>query len=237
MRIGISGRTSGVDRIIDQAGEAEAAGFSALWYAGGGGGDALAAAAHAGRSTERIGVGTAVVATYPVHPWALAARAVAVAEAVGDPSRFTLGIGPSHRPAVEQMFGLSYARPGQHTEEYVQVLQAQLRGEAVALDGEELHVHLPRAVAPPAPIPVVLGALGPRLLRVAGSLADGTVTWMANAEAIRSHVAPRLAAAASAAGRPAPRVIAGLPVAVHDDAAEARSVAASQYAVYGTLPN
>jgi F420-dependent oxidoreductase-like protein len=182
-------------------------------------------------------VGTAVLATYPVHPWALAARAVAAAEAVGDPARLTLGIGPSHQPAVEQMFGLSYARPGQHTQEYLQVLQAQLRGEAVSLDGEELQVHLPRAVAPAAPIPVVLGALGPRLLRLAGALADGTITWMANAEAIRSHVVPRLTAAASAAGRPAPRVIAGLPVAVHDDAAEARAVAATQYAVYGTLPN
>jgi alkanesulfonate monooxygenase SsuD/methylene tetrahydromethanopterin reductase-like flavin-dependent oxidoreductase (luciferase family) len=92
-------------------------------------------------------------------------------------------------------------------------------------------------VAPSAPIPVVLGALGSRLLRLAGSLADGTITWMANAEAIRSHVAPRVTAAAAAAGRPAPRVIAGLPVAVHDDAAEARAAAASLYAVYGTLPN
>lgn len=237
VRIGLSGRTSGTARVIEQAVAAEADGFSALWFAGGGGGDALAAAAAAGRATSRIGVGTAVLATYLCHPYLMAARAVAAADAVGGGGRLTLGIGPSHRPAVEGMFGLSYDRPGRHTEEYLEVLQAQLRGEAVSLAGQELRVALPPAVPAADPVPVLVGALGVRLLRLAGAGADGTILWMANAEAIRSHVAPTITAAAAGAGRPAPRIVAGLPVAVHDDVDEARALAAKQFAVYGTLPN
>ena len=236
MRIGLSGRTTGIDKIVQQAKEAEADGFSALWYAGGGGGDALTAIAFAGRATDTIALGTSVVATYPSHPAVLAARAVATADAVG-PGRFTLGIGPSHQPAMEAMYGLDHAHPGRHTEEYLEVLQAQIRGEAITLEGDEIQVHLPPAVPAPSPVPILIAALGPRLLRLAGERADGTVLWMANAEAVRTHVAPRIRTAASDAGRPAPRVVAGLPVAVHDDAAEARSVAAKQFAVYGSLPN
>jgi alkanesulfonate monooxygenase SsuD/methylene tetrahydromethanopterin reductase-like flavin-dependent oxidoreductase (luciferase family) len=75
------------------------------------------------------------------------------------------------------------------------------------------------------------------MLRVAGEVADGTVTWMANAVAIETHVSPRIRAASAAAGRPAPRIVAGLPVAVHDDVDEARETAARQYGFYGNLPN
>src|SRR5262249_49954068 len=89
----------------------------------------------------------------------------------------------------------------------------------------------------PQPVPVLVAALGPRLLRVAGSIADGTILWMGNARAIESHVAPRIGKAAADSGRSAPRIVAGLPVAVHDDVAEARAVAAQQYALYGQLPN
>lgn len=236
MRIGLSGRTSGRVRIVEQAQHAEADGFSALWYAGGGGGDALNAIVHAGLATERIALGTSVLATYPCHPVLLAARAAAVVDSIG-PDRFTLGIGPSHQPAMEAMFGIPFDRPGQHTAEYLAVLQAQLRGEAVALDGVVLNVHVPRVAAAAHPVPVLLGALGPRLLGIAGASAAGTVLWMANATAIEQHVAPLITQAARRAGNESPRIVAGLPIAVVDDVANARFVAAKQYAVYGTLAN
>jgi F420-dependent oxidoreductase-like protein len=139
--------------------------------------------------------------------------------------------------AIEGAYGLSYARVGQHTEEYTRVVTAALRGDAVQLDGEELSAHAASPTATPFPVPVLLGALAPRMLRVAGEVADGTVTWMANRVALESHVVPRITAAAEAAGRPAPRVVAGLPVAVHDDGDEAREAAAKQYGLYGALPN
>src|SRR4029077_8473924 len=89
----------------------------------------------------------------------------------------------------------------------------------------------------PQPVQLLVAALAPRLLRVAGSVADGTILWMGNARAIESHVAPRITKAADEAGRPAPRVVAGLPVAVHDDVSEARAVAGRLFEGYGQLPN
>lgn len=236
MRIGLGAGAPTVDRIVEQAEEAEAAGFASLWFPSAVLGDPLAAIAVAGRATSEIELGTAVLVTYAAHPLLTAARVSGTAAAMGRPG-LVLGMGPSHDMAIEGAYGLSYARVGTHTEEYARVVTAALRGDAVDLDGEELSAHSGQPPAAPFPVPVLLGALAPRMLRVAGEVADGTVTWMANREALESHVVPRIRAAAGAAGRPAPRVVAGLPVAVHDDVEEAREAAAQQYGFYGNLPN
>lgn len=214
MRIGLPGAGSSTEKIVRQAERAEADGFTSLWYASAVMGDPLAAMAVAGRATSTIELGTSVLVTYACHPLLQAARARATADAAGA-GRITLGLGPSHRPVVEDVLGLSYATPGADTEAYVDTVTREL--------GQD--------------VPVLVAALAPRLLRVAGQLAAGTITWMATARAIEAHVAPRIRRAAADAGRPAPRVVAGLPVAVHDDVAEARATAAEQFAVYGTLPN
>ncbi|MEU6201226.1 TIGR03564 family F420-dependent LLM class oxidoreductase [Streptomyces sp. NPDC047061] len=237
MRIGLTGGASGVEHMVRQAQEAEHDGFTSLWYASGVAGDPLAAMTVAGRATSSIELGTAVLQTYPCHPVLQANRAASVPFAMGR-AGFTLGIGPAHRPLVEDVLGLSYDAPGAATEEYLRILTALLRGEAVDLTGEHWSAHTsPPAVLPDAGVPVLLAALGPRLLRVAGECADGVVLWMATDRAVGSHVAPRLHKAASDAGRPAPRIVAGLPVAVHDDPATAREAAARTAAVYGDLPN
>jgi alkanesulfonate monooxygenase SsuD/methylene tetrahydromethanopterin reductase-like flavin-dependent oxidoreductase (luciferase family) len=212
MQIGLSGGASTAERAIEQAVEAEAAGFSSLWYSSAIGGDPLIQMALAGRATARIELGTAVLQTYTCHPTLQANRVKAVAVAIGRP--VTLGVGPSHQVVIEGL-GLSYDGVGEHTETYVAAL-------AKLVDGE---------------IPLLLGALAPRLLRVAGETTGGTILWMANAKAIESHVAPRIAGSAVAAGRPAPRIVAGLPVAVHDDAEEARTAASRQFSIYASLPN
>jgi F420-dependent oxidoreductase-like protein len=236
MKIGLSGGGATIDRVVEQAVEAEADGFSALWYAGAASADPLLPIAFAGRATTSIELGTSVVQTYPVHPLQMTQRALAVADAIGRPG-FTLGIGPSHAPVIEGMYGYSYGNAGRHTEEYVTVLAALLRGDAIDFDGEDIHAHRGATPPPGISVPLLVSALAPRLLRVAGERTDGTILWMANARAIAEHVAPRIRAAAAAAGRPAPRIVVGLPVAVHDDVDEARAVAAGQFTVYGTLPN
>jgi len=237
MRIGLSGGAATVDGMVAQAVAAEADGFASLWYASAIGGDPLIAMALAGRATTSLELGTSVLQTYTCHPVLQANRAVAVVAAMGRPG-YTLGIGPSHKPAIEDAYGLSYAHPGRHTEEYVKVLTSLLQGENTAFVGEDFVVHAGgRAAKPEHPVPVLVSALAPRLLRVAGELTDGTILWMANARAIDVHVAPRIAKAAAAAGRPAPRIVAGLPIAVHDDVDEAREAAAAQFAGYGVLPN
>lgn len=238
MRIGLPGLGRTVDHMVEQAERAEADGFTSLWYASATAGDPLVAMALAGRATSTIELGTAVLQTYTCHPVLQATRAAAVASAMGGAGRFTLGVGPSHQPVVEGTLGLSYKTPGRHTDEYVQIVTTLLRGQPVSFAGQEFRVN----AGPPdrmdgAGIPVLVAALGPRLLRVAGEHAAGTITWMANATAIARHVAPRIRKAAADAGRPEPRIVAGLPVVVHDDVADARSRAAEQFAVYSTLPN
>jgi F420-dependent oxidoreductase-like protein len=237
MRIGLPGGGATVDRIVDQAKRAEDEGFTSLWFPSAVLGDPLVAMAVAGHGTRTIELGTAVLQTYTCHPTLQGPRAAATAVAMGRPG-LTLGVGPSHQPVVELMQGMDYSHPGRHTEEYVQVLTAILRGEALAFEGTDFRVNVqPIALPEGFTVPVLVAALGPRLLRVAGQHADGTILWMANARAVEAHVAPRINAAATAAGRPAPRIVAGLPVAVHDDEAEARAVAGQQFAMYGMLPN
>jgi F420-dependent oxidoreductase-like protein len=225
--------------MIDIAVEAEADGFATLWYPSAVGGDPLVAIAIVGRATTTLELGTSVLQTYTSHPALMANRGRSVVDAMGRPG-FTLGVGPSHQPVIEGSFGYPFDHAGRHTEEYVTILCAQLRGEAVEFHGGDFDVRLgaPAGAGDGAlPVPVLVAALGPRLLRVAGAVADGTILWMANTRAVAEHVAPRVNAAASAAGRDAPRVVAGLPVAVHSDADEARETAARLFAMYGTLPN
>lgn len=211
VRIGLTGRPSTTEKLVEQAKAAEKDGFSSIWLDSTALGDPLAAMAVARRETSSIGLGTAVLQTYPCHPLLQANRAAAAAEAMGRPG-FTLGIGPSHEPRISGMYGLSYDRPGCNTEEHLRILTSLLRGEVVTFEGEDRTARGAQ-VAVKQPVPVLVAALGPRLLRVAGELADGVVLFMASARAIETHVAPRLRAAAAAAGRPEPRIVAGLPVA------------------------
>lgn len=236
MRIGLTGGGSSADRIVQQAVEAEADGFTSLWYPSAVLGDPLAAMALAGRATTTIDLGTAVLQTYTCHPVLQANRAASTAATMGRPG-LVLGVGPSHDIVIEGAYGLSYAHVGAHTEEYVTVLSTLLRGEGIDHRGDHFRVAIPVVNASSQPVSVMLSALAPRLLRVAGEHTDGTILWMANERAIEQHVAPRITAAATAAGRPSPRIVAGLPVAVHDDVAEARATAAKDFANYGVLPN
>ncbi|MEY2451631.1 MAG: hypothetical protein QOD92_1205 [Acidimicrobiaceae bacterium] len=236
MRIGLTGGGATADRMIQQAVAAEADGFTSLWYASAVFGDPLVAMALAGRATTTIELGTSVLQTYTCHPVLQANRAASTAAAMERPG-LTLGVGPSHRPAIEGAYGLSYNQVGAHTEEYVTVLGALLRGEGVSHHGEHFRVDIPLVNALPQPVSLMVSALAPRMLRVAGELTDGTILWMANARSIATHVAPKITSAAANAGRPAPRIVAGLPVAVHDDVAEARETAARDFANYGVLPN
>lgn len=237
MRIGLTGWASSVAGIVSQAQQAEAEGFSSLWLASGVTGDPLVPIAIAGRETSHIELGAAVLQTFPCHPLLQANRVASAANAIGRPG-VALGLGPSHDAVVRDVYGLSYDHPGADTEEYLRIVVALLRGDTVDVDGEHWTTHSAgRMVAVEHHVPVLLAALGPRLLRVAGEVADGTLLWLANAKVIEEHVSPRIRSAANAAGRPAPRIVAGLPVAVHDDVAEARAAQAQQAALYASRPN
>lgn len=237
MRIGVTARGSTVDELVEHARQAEHDGFSSIWYSHLLMGDPLVAMVLAGRATTSIELGTAVLQTYPCHPLLQANRASSVASAMGRPG-FTLGLGPSHKHTVEDVYGLSYDHPGRNTEEYIRILAGLLHGEDVEFEGLDWSVRSAnRMVVSPHAVPVLLAALSPRLLRLAGTYTEGTIMWMAPPAAIESHVAPRIQEAATDAGRPSPRIVAGLPVAVHADIDEARAAAARSAVLYDQVPN
>lgn len=235
MKIGLF--LSGVgdlDAQVEQAVAAERDGFASVWYSQIFGHDALTIIALAGRKTERIELGTSVVPIHPRHPFTFAQQALSVQEAAG--GRLALGIGLSHAPVVEGMWGLSYDHPARYMQEYLAVLLPLLRERKVSFQGEVFRVTGALQSSATAPA-VLLAALAPRMLRMAGALTDGTVTWMTGPKTIETHIVPKISAAAQEAGRPAPRICVALPVAVTDDVAAARERAAQFFQVYGQLPN
>ena len=225
-----------VDSIVALAKRAEGAGFDSVWMAHIRSIDAIAALGVAGRETQHIELGTAVTPTYPRHPMAMAQQALTTAQLSGN--RFVLGIGLSHQLVVEGMLGLSYAQPARHMREYLQILRPLLRGEMVNFAGEQFRVaNLQVAVPGVQDVPVVVAALGEQMLRLSGRLADGTSTWMTGPRTIAEHIVKHLLPAASAAGRPAPRVIGGYPIVLTQAVDEARASIAKTLEIYGQLPS
>lgn len=238
MRIGIMTGASGpgdtIDKLVARGQDVERRGFHTLWMANIFSLDAILTLAIVGRETKRIELGTAVVPTYPRHPYAMAQQALSANQAAG--GRFLLGIGLSHRIVIEDLFGMSYEKPARHMREYLEVLRPLLRGEPVKFQGELYRVSAPLGIGAPPP-PVMVAAMGDAMLRLTGELADGTVLWMTGAKTVETHAAPKLNAAASAAGRPRPRIAAGIPIALTNDPDGARRWAAENLVVYGQMPS
>ena len=151
--------------------------------------------------------------------------------------RLTLGIGPSHSLVIENMWGLSYEKPARHIREYLSVLLPLLNERRVAFTGETYRVNGAINTKVEKAPSVIISALAPMMLKIAGSMTGGTVLWMTGVKTIETHVVPLITAAAKEAGRPAPRVVASLPVCVTEDVAAAREFCAKAFAIYGQLPN
>lgn len=224
-----------LDGFLQEVREAKEAGGSTMWVSQIFGFDALTAIAVAGREVSGIEFGTAVVPTYPRHPMALAQQALTVQALIGD--RLCLGIGLSHQIVVELMWGLSFEKPVRHMREYLAVLLPLLDGAPVQHEGEAFTVRggisVPKAARPQ----VLVAALGEQMLRLTGAVADGTSTWCVGPSVLRDYTIPTLRQAAADAGRPEPRVVVGLPVAVTDDVDAVKALTAERLAVYDTLPS
>lgn len=223
-----------LDEFIGQVQSAADSGFGTVWSAQALGWDALTALAVAGALVPDLALGTAVVPTPQRHPLTLASQALTVQAVTGN--RLTLGIGAGIGRMVESMFGLPAGRPARRMREYVSALRPLLRGEAVDYRGETLTAVGAVSVSGAHAPPLLLAALGPEMLRVAGELADGAVTWMAGPRTLADHVVPTVTRAAETAGRPAPRILAGVIVCVTDDEEGARARIGERFAMAGSVP-
>jgi F420-dependent oxidoreductase-like protein len=199
--------------------------------------DALTALAVVGREVPGLQVGTAVVPTYPRHPMVMAMQALTVQAATG--GRLVLGIGLSHQVVIEGAYGISFSKPVRHMREYLEILMPLLHDGRVDFAGEELtaRTFAPMRPAGATPPPVLVAALGPQMLDLAGRLADGTALWMVGPRTIADHIVPAITKAADAAGRSRPQVAVGLPVSVTSDPDGAREKAAQSFGFYNNLPS
>ncbi len=238
MKLGIFGgavNDGTLDDVVAEAASAERDGFATYWAPHIFGHDALTALAIVATKVPRIELGTSVVPTFPRHPHAIAQQAHTVAAASG--GRFTLGIGLSHKVVIENMLGLSYDKPVRHLREYLSVLMPLSRNETANVDGQFYRVHAAVNAKGSPGFGVVVAALGEQMLRVTAALADGTLTWCTGPVTLASHTIPTITRAAEEFGRPAPRVIAALPVCVTGDTDGAAERAAQVFAAYGALPS
>ncbi|KUH67722.1 LLM class F420-dependent oxidoreductase [Mycolicibacterium novocastrense] len=224
MRIGLMvgsdkerSRGERLDGLIDDARAAEKQGFATFWmpqvpgYL-----DAMTAVALIGNATDRIEIGTAVVPIQTRHPLIMAQQALTTQIACG--GRFTLGIGPSHHWIITDQLGLPYDKPARLVRDYLEVLDAAFGGPGTtAVDNDTYRVRSPVDVTDAFTVPVLVAALGPMMLRIAGERTGGTILWMADERAIGDYVVPRITAAAKGAGRQDVRVVAGVPVALCAD--------------------
>jgi F420-dependent oxidoreductase-like protein len=222
LMVGSDKERSRADRLSGLLADGQAAeeqGFASFWvpqvpgYL-----DAMTAVALLGHVTDRIEIGTAVVPLQTRHPLILAQQALTTQVACA--GRFALGVGPSHHWIITDQLGLPYDKPAHLVRDYLDVLNAAFAPGApgaVAVDNDSFSVHSPVDVTDAFEMPVLIAALGPAMLRIAGERTGGTILWMADERAIGDYVVPRITDAARSAGRRETRVVAGVPVALCSD--------------------
>jgi 5,10-methylenetetrahydromethanopterin reductase len=233
MRIGLNGSRliamgSPVAAIVDDAVDAEAAGFSSYWLAQLAVPDALTVIAMTGARTSTIELGTAVIPTWPRHPLMLAGQALTVQEAIGN--RLALGIGLAHKPTIESTLKIPFATPAKHMDEYLSVLLPALRDRKVSFTGDIWSAEVEGIAGVPhaEPPAVLLAAMGPRMLRLAAERTEGTILWLSGPRVIEERIRPALGER---------RIVASVPVCVTGNGDEVRGLIGSLLAGYNDLPS
>jgi F420-dependent oxidoreductase-like protein len=221
------------DSIVATIEKADRAGLDVAWLTvGGAAPDPFAVFAAAAMRTDRIRLGTAIVPTFPRHPLALAQGAIAIDQLA--PGRLRLGVGPSHKPAMEGTWGIPFQRPLTHLREYVTILNAILKDGRVAFHGELLHADA--QIAAPTQVEILASALRPRAFRLCGELTDGAISWMCPRSYLHDVATPAMQEGAATAGRPKPPLVAHVPVVVSEDRDAVRAAAHRQFGFYPRLP-
>lgn len=216
----------------------EAAGLASLWSNEARGRDALATCQAWAQATERLLVGTAVVPVWTRSPAQLAAAAATLQEASG--GRLLLGVGVSHPATMQRWHGADWRAPLTAARESLTLLRTLLAGDTTDQAGEvfssqgfRLHLN----PLPPAP-PLYLAAMGPRMLALAGTHADGVLlNWASPDEVGRAAAAVRTAAAGAGRDPAAVEVATYVRVAVDPDRGAARAALARELGGYCALPN
>lgn len=234
LKIGLHVSQATAQKTVDAIVAAEKAGVECAWLTVGGlAPDPFAIFGAAAQHTEKILFGTSIVPTFPRHPLAMAQGAIAVDSLA--PGRLRLGVGPSHKPAIEGTWGIPFERPLEHLREYLTILRGVLETGAIDHQGKRFTA---RAQSPSGKTGVTLmaSALRTNGFRVCGELADGAISWVCPLPYLRDVAVPALKEGAAKAGRPVPPLIAHVPVVVSEDLNAVREGARRQIGFYPRVP-
>ena len=234
--IGVTSSVPTLEGVVQQVVATEDDGFDSLWSTQSVRDDALTMLALAGQRTKRIELGTAVVPLrIPRYPLALAQAALTTQAATG--GRLILGVGAVSKAAMEDWPGGPTGSPETYMREYISVMRALVHEGKVDFSGQVFRINTGLEVPGATPFPIMVAALGPKMLRMAGEMTEGTITWMVGRKNLETHIIPRITASARDAGRPNPRICVGVPIAVTDDPAAARETADRLFERYAQSPH
>ncbi|MBM3925683.1 MAG: LLM class flavin-dependent oxidoreductase [SAR202 cluster bacterium] len=231
--IGIAVSSSTAVEALDRIQRADTFGIPAAWMTTSAAGpDALTIFAAAAARTQRIMLGTSITPIWPKHPIAIAMQALVVHQISG--GRFRLGLGPSHKPGITAAFGFDFKEPLTHLKEHIQIIKTLLHKGKVDFDGRYYHAHA--SIPTTAPVPIMASALRQKSYQLCGAHADAAISWVSPWTYLRDTALPALQAAAKAANRPTPPLIAHCPIAVHTNSAEVRQAVREQLGYFPRLP-
>ena len=233
-RIGVAVSADDSNGALSTIEDLERRGISAAWMTTGsaGGADSVSLFAAVAARTQRIMLGTAITQTFPQHPIALAQQVLVLAQLA--PERFRLGLGTSVPAAVEQTMGVNFRAPLAHLREYIRIEKALLQQGSVDFTGRHYQAHT--SISSPVNVPVMAAALGVHAFRLCGAEADGAISWVCPGSYLRDVALPAMREGAERAQRPAPPLMAHIPVCVHEDASEVREAIQQQFAVFPRSP-
>jgi F420-dependent oxidoreductase-like protein len=241
--IGVYVPGGSAQQIIDNIKQAEANGIPSFWLTSGGvAADSIMVFAAAAVQTARIKMGTSITQTWPRHPVAIATQCIAMDQLA--PGRFRIGLGSSHKPAVEDMYGVEYRKPLLNLREYLFTVQSILKQGEVDFDGAFVKTKTFLGAGPggnkieaPVNVPVMASALRPASFRLCGELADGAISWVCPWEYLRDTALPAMQEGAAEAGRATPPMVAHMPVVLSDDIETIRAAAGPALSRYANLTN
>jgi F420-dependent oxidoreductase-like protein len=236
--VNTSGFENEVDDSVRFAGEAAAAGLRSVWFGQVFGVDSPQLAAIVGREVPGLQVGTAAIPVFGRHPLLVSSQALTAQAATH--GRYHLGLALGTKWLTEEGFGIPFERPIARLREFLTALRQLTETGAADFHGELLTVTTPlpsRVAGAEAGVPLLVAAMGPQALRASGELADGILPYLAGPRVLAEHIVPAVTAAAEAAGRPAPRIVAFVNAVVTDEAAAVREEVGERLAFYERIPS
>jgi alkanesulfonate monooxygenase SsuD/methylene tetrahydromethanopterin reductase-like flavin-dependent oxidoreductase (luciferase family) len=186
--------------------------------------------------TSRVRLGVAVIPIHLRHPVSTIQMAATLDELSG--GRFRLGLGAGSELTVEWILGLKPGPPLAAMREYAGIVREGLGTGSVTFQGHQFTARWKYSAPPRPQVPIMIGAMGPRMLELAGEIGDGVMLWMCTPAYVRDVAMPRVEAgrARSRAAAPGFEVQACIYISLTSNPDHARRYVRAMLQHYTKLP-